>query len=210
MLEQRFAEILLHIGAVTLSPENPYTWSSGLRAPIYCDNRLTMSHPILYREIIQGLVQLVNEHYPDATAIAGTATAGIPHATLIADRLELPMVYVRDKAKGHGKENQIEGQLAPGSTVVMVEDLISTGGSVIRAAQAVRDAGFEVLGTVAIMTYQLPIATEAFNHATLSYHTLTNYEQLISVASRNPELKQYQQSLLTWFQDPQSWSAQHS
>ncbi len=210
MLEHRFAEILLDIGAVTLSPEEPYTWSSGLKSPIYCDNRLTMSHPKLYREIIQGLVQLVKEHYPSATAIAGTATAGIPHAALIADRLELPMVYVRDKAKGHGKENQIEGQLSHDSKVVMVEDLISTGGSVIRAAQAVRDADFEVLGTVAIMSYQLPIAADAFKQASLDYHTLTNYEYLIEIASQDPELKQYQQSLLIWSKDPQGWSAQHS
>lgn len=204
--EKHYADILLSIEAVSLSPEDPFTWSSGLKAPIYCDNRLTMSYPELYRDIVSGLVELVKEHYPNATAIAGTATAGIPHAALIADRLELPMVYVRDKAKGHGKGNQIEGRLAEGSKVVMVEDLISTGGSVIRAAEAVREAGFDVLGAVAIMTYQLPIGTKAFAEADLSHFTLTNYENLIEVASLNPDLAKFQESLLTWHQDPEAWS----
>lgn len=208
--EKHYAEILLDIEAVSLSPEEPFTWSSGLKSPIYCDNRLTMSYPELYRDIINGLVDLVRENYPDATAIAGTATAGIPHAALIADRLELPMVYVRDKAKGHGKGNQIEGRLAEESKVVMVEDLISTGGSVIRAAQAVKDAGFEVLGAVAIMTYQLPIGTNNFREAHLSHYTLTNYENLVDVASQNPELAKFQDSLLTWHQAPQAWSEAHT
>lgn len=208
--EKHYAQILLDIEAVTLSPEKPFTWSSGLRAPIYCDNRLTMSYPALYRDIIQGLVDLVKENYPNATAIAGTATAGISHAALIADRLELPMVYVRDKAKDHGKGNQIEGRLAKGSQVVMVEDLLSTGGSVIRAAKAVEAAGFDVIGSVAIMTYQLPIGTKAFADANLTYHTLTNYENLVEVASTNPELAKFQASLLTWHQDPQAWSDAHT
>ncbi|MBG9987477.1 orotate phosphoribosyltransferase [Aerococcaceae bacterium DSM 111176] len=208
--EKHYADILLSIEAVSLSPEDPFTWSSGLKAPIYCDNRLTMSYPELYRDIVSGLVELVKEHYPNATAIAGTATAGIPHAALIADRLELPMVYVRDKAKGHGKGNQIEGRLAEGSKVVMVEDLISTGGSVIRAAEAVREAGFDVLGAVAIMTYQLPIGTKAFADADLSHFTLTNYENLVEVASLNPDLAKFQESLLTWHQDPEAWSQAHT
>lgn len=187
-MKEQIARSLLAIGAVELSPQQPFVWTSGIEAPIYCDNRLTMSYPALRKEIAQGLAQLIQTHYPQATVIAGTATAGIPHAAWVADLLELPMIYVRSKAKSHGKQNQIEGKLSPEDKVVVIEDLISTGGSALKAAHGIRQAGAEVLGVAAIFSYQLPQATEAFRQAGLTYVCLSDYPTLIEVAHQEGKL----------------------
>ena len=181
-MQMNIAEQLLEIKAVFLQPNEPFTWSSGLKAPIYCDNRLSMSYPKVRKNIAEGLKSLIAEHYPEAELIAGTATAGIPHAAWVSDLMELPMCYVRSKAKGHGKGNQIEGNAAPGQKVVVVEDLISTGGSVITAADALREAGCEVLGAVSIFTYELESGKEKLANANLKNYSLSNYSSLIEVA----------------------------
>src|SRR5690554_2048543 len=159
------AEALLRIGAVVLKPDQPFTWTSGIKAPIYCDNRLTISYPEIRELIADSFVQLIQEQYPATEVIAGAATGGIPHAAWVAQKLNLPMIYVRDKAKGHGKENLIEGNLNPGQKTVVIEDLFSTGGSSIKVAQAVKDAGGITLGIAAIFTYELDKATEGFSAA---------------------------------------------
>ena len=181
-MQMNIAEQLLEIKAVFLQPNEPFTWSSGLKAPIYCDNRLSMSYPKVRKNIAEGLKSLITEHYPEAELIAGTATAGIPHAAWVSDLMELPMCYVRSKAKGHGKGNQIEGNAAPGQKVVVVEDLISTGGSVITAADALREAGCEVLGVVSIFTYELESGREKLANANIKNYSLSNYSSLIEVA----------------------------
>ena len=181
-MQMNIAEQLLEIKAVFLQPNEPFTWSSGLKSPIYCDNRLSMSYPKVRKNIAEGLKSLITEHYPEAELIAGTATAGIPHAAWVSDLVELPMCYVRSKAKGHGKGNQIEGNAAPGQKVVVVEDLISTGGSVITAADALREAGCEVLGVVSIFTYELEAGREKLANANINNYSLSNYSSLIEVA----------------------------
>ncbi|MFD2612838.1 orotate phosphoribosyltransferase [Paenibacillus gansuensis] len=181
-MPSRIARHLLEIGAVALRPKQPFTWTSGIQSPIYCDNRLTMSHPAVREQIADGFAVLIRSLFPDANVIAGTATAGIPHAAWVAQKLNLPMIYVRDKAKGHGKENLIEGTVQPGQKVVIIEDLISTGGSSLKAAQAVKDAGAEALCVMAIFTYQLQKAAEAFESAGVALHTLSNYTALTEVA----------------------------
>jgi orotate phosphoribosyltransferase len=182
VLAQTIAKQLLQIGAVHLRPKQPFTWTSGLKSPIYCDNRLTMSYPEVREQIADGFVQLIRTHFPSANVIAGTATAGIPHAAWVAQKLNLPMIYVRDKAKGHGKENMIEGVLDAGRKVVVIEDLISTGGSSLKAALAVREAGAEVLGVAAIFTYQFERASEQFAGAGVPLHTLSHYTALLTEA----------------------------
>src|SRR6476619_2258306 len=152
-MKKEIASHLLEIGAVFLQPNDPFTWSSGMKSPIYCDNRLTLSYPHIRQDIARGLQQLIEEHFPGTDVIAGTATAGIPHAAWVSDKLNLPMCYVRSKAKEHGKGNQIEGQVKENQRVVVIEDLISTGGSAITAVDALREAGCDVLGIVSIFTY---------------------------------------------------------
>ncbi|EGL83095.1 Orotate phosphoribosyltransferase [Caldalkalibacillus thermarum TA2.A1] len=181
-MKENIAEALLAIGAVELSPQQPFTWSSGIKSPIYCDNRLTMSYPELRNKIADGLVTLINAHYDQPTVIVGTATAGIPHAAWVAERMNLPMAYVRSKAKSHGKQNQIEGVIAAQDRAVVVEDLISTGESALRVAEAVRQAGAEVLGVVAIFSYELKQAQRAFQEAGISYISLSDYPTLLKVA----------------------------
>lgn len=178
------AHALLQIGAVTLRPNDPFTWTSGIRSPIYCDNRLTLSHPLLRGHIADAFATLVAAHCPGAECIAGTATAGIPHAALIADRLALPLVYVRANAKAHGKQNLIEGRLLPGQRVVLVEDTVSTGGSVLAAAEGLRAAGVEVPLVLAIFTYGFTESIEAFANARMQLQTLTDFPALIDVAVR--------------------------
>lgn len=204
--EQRFAEMLLNIGAVSLNPQKPFTWTSGLRSPIYCDNRLIISYPEYRTQIMEGLVEIVKEHFNDVDVIAGTATAGIPHAAIIAHLLNKPMIYVRSNAKEHGKQNAIEGVLKPGQTVLMVEDLISTGKSVINAAKYVQAQEAKVIGCLAIFNYLLPSGIEAFNNVEYPLITLTNYRALISQAVLIPELAPFKTTLEEWYQDPVSWS----
>ena len=202
---KQIAEALLRIKAVTLSPTVPYTWSSGLRSPIYCDNRLTLSYPDIRNMIIDGLVDAVGSTEVDV--IAGTATAGIPHGALLADRLGLPFIYVRSSAKGHGKGNQIEGKLDNGARVLVIEDLLSTGMSSIDAAHAIREAGGEVIGIQAIFSYGLPILEKNLADANISATSLTTFPELVEVAESTGNLTKSEiHSLREWQQDPRAWS----
>jgi len=206
-MKHSIAETLLDINAVALKPNDPFTWASGLRSPIYCDNRLTLSYPAVRREIAAGLQKLILENYPNAEVIAGTATAGIPHAAWVSELMDLPMCYVRSKAKGHGKGNQIEGKVEKGQKVVVVEDLISTGGSVITAVQALREAGCEVLGVVSIFTYGLDKGKEAFSREEIISESLTDFANLVEVAIEKGYIsKDDQESLLSWSKAPSEWS----
>ncbi|WP_102271517.1 orotate phosphoribosyltransferase [Cytobacillus massiliigabonensis] len=205
-MKQQIAERLLEIKAVALQPNVPFTWSSGLKSPIYCDNRLTLSYPSVRKEIANGLKKTILAKFPEAEIIAGTATAGIPHAAWVSDLLELPMCYVRSKPKGHGQGNQIEGKTEPGQKVVVVEDLISTGGSVITAVEALRQAGCEVLGVVAIFTYQLEKGKELLEKADITAHTLTDFETLSEIAREKGYIQDGDMAKLTeWRKDPAEW-----
>jgi orotate phosphoribosyltransferase len=205
-IAEHIATSLLDIEAVTLRPHNPFTWTSGIQSPIYCDNRLTMSHPEIRGAIADGFTALISEKFPEVEVIAGTATAGIPHAAWVSERLNLPMIYVRDKAKGHGKENQIEGMLKPGQKVVVIEDLISTGGSSIKAAEAIRASGGESLGVTAIFSYQLERAVQAFAQANLPLYTLTNYTILLDVAVKKGYIQEQDlEQLQAWRKNPSSY-----
>lgn len=181
--QHEIAGALLSIGAVELRPQDPFTWTSGISSPIYCDNRLTMSSPTVRKQIAEALAANIREFFPQTEVVAGTATAGIPHAAWVSDVLNLPMVYVRSKAKEHGRGNQIEGKIVPGQKVIVVEDLISTGGSSIEAVRALEQEGCEVLGVVCIFTYHLKRADELFEEAGIPYVSLTNFDALIEEAT---------------------------
>ncbi|MCI1632861.1 MAG: orotate phosphoribosyltransferase [Liquorilactobacillus nagelii] len=197
---------LLKIQAVSLSPQQPFTWASGIKSPIYCDNRLTISYPKVRRQIATGLADLIKNKFPDVEVIAGTATAGIPHAAWIAELLDLPMVYVRSKPKDHGQGRQIEGVLKPGQKTVLIDDLISTGGSVLQAVAAAQKEGAEVIGVAGIFSYQLAAADQNFAQAKLPFITLTNYSELIEVAQNQQEITDKDLKLLhAWRQDPTNW-----
>ncbi|MDF2855119.1 MAG: orotate phosphoribosyltransferase [Neobacillus sp.] len=209
-MKQSIAGKLLEINAVELKPKEPFTWTSGLRAPIYCDNRLTLTYPTVRREIAQGLQMLIQENFPGVEIIVGTATAGIPHAAWVSELLDLPMCYVRSKPKGHGKGNQIEGKVEMGKKVVVVEDLISTGGSVITAVQALREAGCEVLGVVSIFTYGLKKGELLLKEAKINSVSLTNFTALVDAAIAKGNIsRDDQESLLSWSNDPAEWSKQY-
>ena len=198
-LERKLAKELLAIEAVALRPNNYFTWTSGIKSPIYCDNRITMSYPSIRREIAAGMVEVIKEKYPAVEVIAGTATAGIPHAAWVSELLDLPMIYVRDSAKKHGKTNQIEGRVLEGQKVVIIEDLISTGLSSLKVAKALREAGAEVLGVVAIFSYELTKAHEAFSQSEVEYVTLTNYPVLVEEAVASNFIHQDDvEKLLEW------------
>ena len=181
--ERTIAADLLSISAVFLRPENPFTWASGIKSPIYCDNRLTLSAPRVREHIEQGLAALIREYYPQAQALMGTSTAGIAHAAITATILGLPMGYVRSEAKTHGRTNRIEGKLEPGTKVVVVEDLISTGGSAIDVVEALREAGAEVLGIVSIFTYGMQKGLDRIAAAGTENHSLCNLDALVEVAA---------------------------
>lgn len=205
-MKKYIAEKLLEIQAVALRPNDPFTWSSGLKSPVYCDNRLTLSYPEIRREIAKGLKDLILEKFPDAEVIAGTATAGIPHAAWVSELMNLPMCYVRSKAKGHGKGNQIEGKVSAGQKVVVVEDLISTGGSVITAVNALREAGCEVLGAVSIFTYELEKGRKMLAEADVVAYSLTDFTTLISVAESKGYIREEDMAVLEeWKMDPEQW-----
>ena len=198
-LERKLAKELLAIQAVALRPNDYFTWTSGIKSPIYCDNRITMSYPSIRREIAAGMVEVIKEKYPAVEVVAGTATAGIPHAAWVSELLDLPMIYVRDSAKKHGKTNQIEGRVLEGQKVVIIEDLISTGLSSLKVAKALREAGAEVLGVVAIFSYELKKAHEAFTQAEVEYVTLTNYPVLVEEAVASDFIHQDDvEKLLEW------------
>lgn len=204
-MSKRIAKHLLDIKAVSLQPSNPFTWSSGMKSPVYCDNRLTLSYPAIRKVIANGLADLIKSYFSEVDVIAGTATAGIPHAAWVSDILDLPMCYVRSKAKGHGKGNQIEGEVRPGQKVVVVEDLISTGGSVLTSVEALREAGCDVLGVVAIFTYGLAKGEANFNRENISVYTLTNLPELMEVAAEEKYLEQADiEKLMKWRHNPES------
>ncbi|HBI02845.1 MAG TPA: orotate phosphoribosyltransferase [Paenibacillaceae bacterium] len=197
---------LLEIDAVALRPDDPFTWTSGIKSPIYCDNRLTLSFPEVRKLVARSFADVIREQYPDAEVIAGTATAGIPHAAWVAEELNLPMIYVRSKPKGHGKGNQIEGLLKDGQKTIVIEDLISTGGSSIEAAQAVQKAGGEVLAVLAIFSYQFPTAEEAFVAAGIPFQTLSNYSALLELAAETGKITVEQQGVLAeWRNNPKEF-----
>jgi orotate phosphoribosyltransferase len=205
-MKHKIAEKLLDIKAVALNPNDPFTWSSGLRSPIYCDNRLTLSYPEVRKEIAAGLQAIILDKFPEAELIAGTATAGIPHAAWVSDNMELPMCYVRSKAKGHGKGKQIEGQANKGQKVVVVEDLISTGGSAITAVKALREAGCEVLGVAAIFTYQLEKGKQMLAEEKIEAYTLTDIEAMTEVAVEKGFIQEEDmKKLIEWRKDPAEW-----
>ncbi|MET3940801.1 orotate phosphoribosyltransferase [Paenibacillus sp. PvP094] len=205
-IPNHIASQLLKINAVALRPQQPFTWTSGIKSPIYCDNRLTMSYPEIRNDIAEAFAAIIREQYPDAEVIAGTATAGIPHAAWVAQKLNLPMAYIRDKAKGHGKENLIEGIIAEGQKVVVIEDLISTGGSSIKAAEAVRAAGATPLAVLAIFSYQLDKGVQAFEEAGIQLQTLSNYTALMDVALAQGTIQESDFELLkSWREDPSSF-----
>lgn len=201
-----FAEKLLQIGALRLNILEPFIWASGWHAPVYCDNRKILSHPDLRDYAKIELANSVSENFPDAGAIAGVATAGIPHGTLVADLLHLPFIYVRSRPKDHGLENRIEGELVKGQKVVVIEDLISTGRSSLDAVDALRDAGAEVIGMCALFTYDFPQAAVAFKKAGVTLFTISNYSALIKLAENlkivNAENKQ---KLSEWRINPDGW-----
>lgn len=200
------ARDLLRIGAVTLRPDEPFTWASGRLSPIYTDNRLTLSHPDVRQRLADGFVTLARRA-GGADAVSGTATAGIPHATLLADRLDLPLSYVRSQAKAHGKGNQIEGRVTDGQRVLVVEDLVSTGGSVIAAVEALRDAGALVQTVLAVFTYGLDAAADAVSDAGFTLRTLTDFPALLEVAREDGLLDDTAiQTLEDWRRDPEGWS----
>lgn len=204
MLQQKIAEHLLEIKAVYLQPNDPFTWSSGMKSPIYCDNRLTLSYPKIRQEIARGLQQLIESHFPETELVAGTATAGIAHAAWVSDLVNLPMCYVRSKAKEHGKGNQIEGSASPGQKVVVVEDLISTGGSAITAAEALREAGCDVLGIVSIFTYELAKGKEKLAAAGLPSYSISDYSTLVQVAKEKGYINEHElQKLTKWRENPE-------
>lgn len=205
-LEKIFAAKLLNVKAIKLQPANPFTWASGWKSPFYCDNRKTLSYPDLRSFVKTEFARLVMEQFPEAEAVAGVATGAIAQGALVADALNLPFVYVRSKPKDHGLENLIEGELKPGAKVIVVEDLISTGGSSLKAVEAIRKNGSEVIGMVAAYTYGFQVAVDAFKEANVKLVTLTNYEAVVSEAQRigyiTPEdveiLHQWRESPSTW------------
>ena len=181
-MDRQIASALLSIGAVFLRPEQPFTWASGIKSPIYCDNRLTLSAPRVREQVENGLAKLVQRYYPDCEMLMGTSTAGIAHAAITATILDLPMGYVRGEAKTHGRTNRIEGKMDPGTKVVVIEDLISTGGSAIEVVEALREAGAEVLGIVSIFTYGMKRGLERIATANTENHSLCNLDVLVDVA----------------------------
>ena len=207
-LESIFAAKLLTVKAIKLQPEDPFTWASGWKSPFYCDNRKTLSFPELRTFVKVELTRIILENFPEAEAVAGVATGAIAQGALVADALALPFAYVRSKAKDHGMANLIEGELKPGTKVVVVEDLISTGGSSLKAVEALRAAGYEVVGMVASYTYGFPVAEQAFADARVKLITLTNYEAVVTEALRTGYISEDQVPMLhEWRKDPAHWNA---
>ena len=204
--KQAFARKLLEIKAIKLRPQEPFTWASGWKSPIYCDNRRVNSYPEVRSYVKLRLTNLILEQFPKVEAIAGVATGAISQGALVADALNLPFAYVRPKPKDHGMGNQIEGELPAGAKVVVVEDLISTGGSSLKAVEALRAAGFEVVGMVASFTYGFPVAEQAFAAAGVKLITLTDYQHVVEKASETGYIKPEDVEMLSeWRKDPSKW-----
>lgn len=205
-IDKKLAKALMDIKAVLLRPQEPFTWASGWHSPIYCDNRRILSHPELRAQVAQWLADKAMELYPEAEVVAGVATGAIAHGVLAADRMQKPFVYVRPKPKDHGTGSQIEGELAPGKKVVVIEDLISTGMSSLAAVKALRDAGAQVLGMVAIFTYGFDLAAKRFEEDKVRLDTLSNYSALVDVASETGYISSAAKSLLhEWRENPSEW-----
>jgi len=207
-MKEIIAKHLLDIKAVILQPENPFTWTSGIKSPIYCDNRLTLSYPQVRRDIEQGLCDIINSEFPEAEMLMGTATAGIPHAAIMAHLLDMPMGYVRSGAKKHGRGNQVEGLTAEGMKVVVVEDLISTGKSSIEAVEVLRELGCEVLGIVSIFSYELEKGVTKLESANVKNVSLCNYDTLAKVAAETGYIGEESVAKLeAWRKNPadESW-----
>ena len=206
-IEEKIAEFLLQIKAIKLEPKNPFTWASGLKSPIYCDNRITLSYPTIRTYIRQKFSEVIHEEFGSVDMISGVATAGIPQGVLVAQDLGVPFTYVRASAKGHGRQNLIEGEVVDGQRVVVIEDLISTGKSSLAAVQALREAGCNVVGLVSIFTYQLPIAEENFKDAKCRLISLSNYDALIKYALEHQFITEADFTHLEdWRLDPEKWS----
>lgn len=200
------AQLLLEVKAIKLSPEKPFKWASGWNSPIYCDNRVALSYPAARTAIKNYLVQVIKANYPDCEAIAGVATAGIPQGALVADAMNLPFIYVRPEPKKHGMGNQIEGKVTEGQKVVLIEDLISTGGSSLKAVDALRDSNIEVLGMAAIFTYGFPVADANFSQKNVKLTTLSNYEALLPKAVEMGYVSESQLVTLgEWRKEPGAW-----
>lgn len=205
-LKRDFASKLLRIKAIKLQPNEPFTWASGWKSPFYCDNRKTLSYPDIRTFVKVGMVHAILKHFPEADVIAGVATAGIPQAALIADVLNMPLIYVRSKPKDHGLENLIEGEMKEGAKVVVIEDLISTGGSSLKVVEAIRKAGGDVVGMVASYTYGFPVAAQAFSDANVKLVTLTDYDHVVAEALATGYIQESDTELLNeWRKNPSSW-----
>lgn len=201
----QIASWLLQINAIQLRPQQPFTWASGIKSPIYCDNRVILSYPEIRKGITAAFVKMAKQ-FPSFEVVAGVATAGIPHGTLLANELSLPFIYVRDKAKSHGQQNQIEGRLEYGQHVLVIEDLISTGGSSLKAVEAIRAAGGHVVGVLAIFSYGFEKAHQLFEKANCSFTTLTNYDTLLEVAIDSHYISETEQiTLQNWKKSPEVW-----
>ncbi|TYR32684.1 orotate phosphoribosyltransferase [Sphingobacterium phlebotomi] len=208
-VEQKIAESLLQIKAIKLQPKNPFVWASGWKSPIYCDNRIALSHPAIRTYIRQQLSQLIQEEFGTVEMISGVATAGIPQGVLVAQDLGLPFTYVRSSAKDHGRQNLIEGEIVSGQRVVVVEDLISTGKSSLLAVEALREAGCNVVGLVSIFTYGFDQAVKNFADAKCPFFSLCNYDALVNVAVNNGYILESDVTLLEqWRKDPSTWTGQ--
>lgn len=206
-VETLLAERLLKVSAIKLQPENPFTWASGWNSPIYTDNRITLSYPEVRTFIKVELCRIIKERFPQADAVAGVATGAIAQGALVADTLAMPYVYVRSAPKDHGLENLIEGNLKPGQKVVVVEDLISTGGSSLKAVQAIRNAGCEVVGMVAMFSYGFPVAEKAFKEAGVELVTLSNYNAMLEAALATNYIRAEDvETLKEWRKDPSVWT----
>jgi orotate phosphoribosyltransferase len=205
-IAKQVAKSLLQINAIILQPNNPFKWAAGWNSPIYCDNRKTLSYPEIRTHIKQGLAAIVKNHYNGANVIAGVATAGIPHGALVAEELGLPFIYVRSKAKEHGKQNQIEGYFEEGQSVILVEDLISSGKSSLDSAQVLKDAGMNVKGMVSIFTYGFDAAAENFKKAECEYVSLCDYSTLLPIAKEQQYVEESDLSVLNeWRDNPAIW-----
>jgi len=202
----KIAKSLLEINAIKLNPENPFTWASGIQSPIYCDNRVTLGYPEIRTHIAESFAELCTDYEYDA--IVGVATAGIPHGMLLAQQLGVPFAYIRSKSKAHGRQNQLEGDLPVGSRVIVIEDLISTGGSALAAVDALKSCGIETVVVLAIFQYGFPFALEAFNKKDTGFDTLTDYNVLLDVASDLAYISTDAiQTLKNWRTDPHNWKA---
>ncbi len=204
--QKKVSQRLLALNTIKIQPNNPFTWASGWKSPIYCDNRKILSYPEARSFIRDKFAEIIREKYPQAEVIAGVATGAIAHGVLVADKLDLPFIYVRSKPKGHGLENLIEGEMKPGQKVVVIEDLVSTGISSLKAAEAINNFGAEVIGMLSIFTYNFNQAIEAFRKANIELTPLSKYQNLVDMALEMGEITQDQiKTLMEWREDPANW-----